>query len=145
MPAEQARASANPVQEMLAFNNLAYHEHLLGDLPAAKRHIEMALAMSEIYSLATFDQFHFSTRGEIALAGEDFNEAERWFDRALAAAVVADNEAHQANLKTNAGMLAQAWGDLDTALLLLQEARAASPPSGEAFLKAKIDLLLSYF
>ena len=140
LTAEQARENANPVQEMLAFNNLAYHEHLLGDLPAAKRHIEMALAMSEIYSLAPFDQFLFSTRGEIALAGGDFNEAERWFERAMAAAVVAANEVHQANLKANMGMLAQAQGDLDTALLLLQEARAALPPEGEAFLKTKIDL-----
>jgi predicted ATPase len=140
LTAEQSKANANPVQEMLAYNNLAYHEHLLGDMTAARAHIETALAMSEEYSLSPFSQYLFSTYGEIALAEGELADAERWFEQAMAEAIVANNQPHHANLKASMGKLAQVRGDLDAALLLLQEARLALPADGESFLRIKIEL-----
>ena len=81
-----ARVAGDPNQEVLAHNNAAYHAMLAGDLAAAHRHLDAALAQTESLDLRLPRQYLLSTRGEIALAERLWDEAETWFRQGLAEA-----------------------------------------------------------
>jgi DNA-binding SARP family transcriptional activator len=138
-----ADAARDDFQAILSTNNAAYHALLDHDLAAAHRHIDAALARAEARALRIPLQYLFSTRGELALAEEQFDEAEQWFARALSEAQRNGNEAHVANTLANQGMLARARGDLDEALVLFNRARTEASRLPVPHLQAQIALRLA--
>ncbi len=138
-----AQAAGEHYQEVLGHNNLAYHALLIGDLATAREHVETGLALAEARALRLPLQYLYSTRGEIALAGQRWDEAEDWFKRGLAEAERNGNLQQAANYRANLGLAARGRGDLDSALLLLEAARDSVATSTARHLQLQIDLWLA--
>jgi tetratricopeptide (TPR) repeat protein len=101
--------------------------------------------LAEAHDLLIPRQYLYSTRGEIALAEGHFDEAEAWFTRGLREAERQANNLQVANIRANLGLVAQARGDLDRALMLLETAYTLvsailAPPQ---HLQIQIDLWLA--
>ncbi|MBI4785471.1 MAG: AAA family ATPase [Chloroflexi bacterium] len=138
-----AAAAGNDFQQVLGHNNLAYHALVDGDLATAHEHIAAALSLAEERALRLPLQHLYSTRGEIALAEKEWDEAEGWFHRAQAEAEKNHNAREIANARANLALAARGRGDLDGALILLETARDAVAHLQDLHLQIKIDLWLT--
>jgi tetratricopeptide (TPR) repeat protein len=138
-----AEAAGEPNQQVLSHNNAAFHAMLAGDLPAAHRHIAMALDLADRLDLRLARQYLYSTRGEIALAEGQWDVAEEWFERSQAEAEAHGNVEQLAKARANLGLAAVGRGDLDSALILLEEAAALAAPLTARYMHAQIDLWLA--
>ncbi len=138
-----ARHLGNQTQEILAHNNYAYHAMLLGKLGAAHEHIDAAFALAEANTIVIPRQYLCSTRGEIALAEEQWEEAEQWFKQAIVEAERTGNAVQAANSRANLGLVALGKGDLDNALLLLESAWQAVEDLQVPYVQTLIDLWLT--
>jgi tetratricopeptide (TPR) repeat protein len=138
-----AQQHNNPYQEVLGYNNLAYHAALAGDLALAHEAIEHGLALADNYSFHLPRLYLYSSRGEIALIEERFAEAESWFQRALKEAGEAGDALQMANLEANLGRVAHRRGELDEALTLLEAARQAVTGLTAEHLEVQIDVWLA--
>ena len=145
--AETARAGAakpaEPNQEVLALNNLAYHLMLLGETAEAEERIDAALQLSDAFGLTMPCEYLYSTRGEILIAEGRWDEAEEWVNVSLAESKLRNNVAHAAKCRANLGRIAQGRGDLDSALLSLEEAAEIAAPLVARFVQSQIDLWLA--
>jgi ATP/maltotriose-dependent transcriptional regulator MalT len=141
--AELARRAGDPNQRVLALNNLAYHKMLIGETVAAAERIGEALQLADAYGLALSREYLYSTRGEIALAEARWDEAAHWIARSEAAAREHNNPAHVAKCRANLARAARGRGDLDTALILMEEAAEMAAPLIARFAQAQIDLWLA--
>jgi hypothetical protein len=83
--AEEAPGDTGITQRILAYNNLGYHLHLLGD-SAAHDHARRGLQLAQEKGVLTMKTYVLSTLGEIALAANDLDLAERYFSEGLALA-----------------------------------------------------------
>ncbi len=140
--AELARQVGDPNRRVLALNNLAYHTMLLGNTADAGAHIDEALQLADTYGLTLAREYLYSTRGEIFIAESRWDDAERWINLSLADAGEHNNAAHAAKCRANLARIAQGRGDLDTALILLEEAAEMAAPLTARFMQAQIDLWL---
>jgi tetratricopeptide (TPR) repeat protein len=140
---ELARQAGDPGQEILAQNNFAYHSLLLGDLPSAHEHIDTALTLSEEFALQMPRQYLYSTRGEVALAEKQWEEAESWFHRGISEAEKSGNMVQVANYRANLGLTAQGRGELDAALLHFESALQTLNAQIAPFLQVQIHLWLT--
>lgn len=138
-----AADAGEPNQQVLSHNNAAYHAMLAGDLPRAHMHMAAALELADRLDLYLPRQYLYSTRGEIALAEAQWDEAEAWFRRSLAAAESSGNVEQQAKGRANLALAARGRGDLATALRLLEEAATLAAPLTAAFMQTQIDLWLA--
>jgi DNA-binding SARP family transcriptional activator len=127
---------------ILAHNNLAYHLHLLGD-PRAEEIIQEAIALAVEKGVLTVFAYLWSTRGEIALAQEDFATAEIAFNQALAHAQRLYQPERMAGLTANLGLLALARGQTGFALHRFTTALAQADAISSRFLAAQIRLWLA--
>ena len=138
-----APAGGDRFLEVLGHNNLAYHAHLAGDLDLAQEHIETGLALAGELALFVPRQYLYSTRGEIARAEEQLDEAESWFERALAEAQKHHNQVQAANIRANLGLVDRDRGDLAGALAQLRRAREMLGDLAAEHLRIQIDLWLA--
>lgn len=138
-----ARREREPNQQMLALNNLAYHTMLLGEIEQARRYIEEATALAEQYGLGLSREYLLSTRGEIELAAGNWAEAEECIAASFVEARSHNNVAHMAKCKANLAHAARGRGDLDAALILLEEAAELAAPLPARYLKVQLDLWLA--
>jgi tetratricopeptide (TPR) repeat protein len=127
---------------ILAYNNLAYHLHLLGD-PRAEEYIQKALVMAQERGVLTLFAYLLSTQGEIALAQEDFTTAELAFTRALAHAHRLNQPERVAGVTANLGLLALARGQHDLAIHRFSTALTQADAISNLFLAAQIRLWLA--
>ncbi len=139
----QAYAGGDDYLEVLSLNNAAYHALLDGDLAAAHDTIARALALAEARALRLPLQHLYSTRGEIALAEEQWAEAERWFGLGLAEAERNGNRREMGNYHANLALAARGRGDLAQARQRLEEAQALTAESADVYLQIKTDLWLA--
>jgi ATP/maltotriose-dependent transcriptional regulator MalT len=139
---DAAHKSDDPLQEAMAHNNLAYHALLAGKLALAHEHIDQALALVDAGAIQMPRQYLYSTRGEIALAEQQWDEAEIWFQKGMAEAEKAGNLVQAANYQANLALVAQGRGDLDAALVWLESAQQAAAPLTAPHLQAQIDVWL---
>jgi DNA-binding SARP family transcriptional activator len=140
--AEQADTPAAGLRGILARNNLAYHLHLLGD-PGAGEYARAGLALAQQTGELAMQTFLLSTLGEIALAAEGFDEAERYFEDGLALAERLSIPERIAGLTANLGLLARARGETDLAIHHLSTALARADSLGLRHLAAQTRLWLA--
>jgi tetratricopeptide (TPR) repeat protein len=137
-----AQRVENQLIEVLAYNNVAYHALLAGDLATAHAYVATGLELTETRALTVPRQWLYSTSGEIALVEGQWDEAESWFTRGMAEAQQQGNDAQVVSYQANLGLVARGRGDLDGALLLLAAAREAAAKLTSPHLQAKVDLWL---
>lgn len=128
---------------ILAHNNLAYHSILTGSMGLAHGHIESALRIAEATAIQMPRQYLYSTRGEIALAEQHYDDAETWFQRGKSEAEKAGNTLQAAGYQANLGLVAQGRGELDLALIQFEIARSSILNLQAPFLLTQIDLWLA--
>jgi DNA-binding SARP family transcriptional activator/tetratricopeptide (TPR) repeat protein len=138
-----ARVADSLFQRVLAHNNLGYHYMLAGQLLKARENVEQGLSLSDQNALFLPRLYLYSTRGEIALAEGDFDGADTWFAQALEEAERHDNQAQAAGIVANQGLVARKRGNLDEALLLLEEAHHKLERLSSPHLQIKVDLWLT--
>lgn len=128
--------------EILAYNNIAYHLHLLGD-PRAEETIQKALKLAQETGYLTVLAYLLSTWGEIALAQEEFVTAESAFTQALAHAQRFHQPERIAGITANLGLLAIARGQNELATHHLNTALTQADAISSRFLAAQIRLWLA--
>ena len=138
-----AQAAGNLALEVYGHNNLAYHALLAHDLDTAQAQIESGMALAQKHALFIPWQYLYSTRGEIALAQGQLDEAETFFHRALSEAEKHGNQLQVANIGANLSRVARERGDSDGALILLTEASRAVREQPALHLHTQIDLWLA--
>ena len=138
-----AHEAGELIQEILGYNNAAYHTMLMGDLPEAQTLIEAGLHLAESASLRVPLQFIYSTSGEIAMADQQWEEAEKWFKRALIEVERTGNKRQLANNYANLALAARGHGDSDSALLLFEQAYANLGHMSAPHLHIQLDLWLT--
>lgn len=139
--AEEAPGDTGLVQRTLALNNLGYHLHLLND-PAAQEYAQTGLQLARENGLLPMQTFLLSTLGEIALAAQQFDQAEQSFNAGLALAERLNNPERIAGLTANLGLVALARGQTDLAIHHLSTALARADGLGTRHLAAQIRLWL---
>jgi DNA-binding SARP family transcriptional activator len=138
-----ARQSGNDFYEAVGYNNSAYRALLLGNYQGAHEYLEAGLRLVEERVLEVPRQWLYSTRGELALAEEEWDEAERWFQRGIVHAERNGNQAQIAMYYANLGLAARGRGDLTRAVQLLEQAQANTTHETAAFQQTQIDLWLA--
>jgi DNA-binding SARP family transcriptional activator len=141
--AQHASAAGDRYQEVLAFNNAAYHALLASDLDNARQLINRALTLVEVYAFRLPRTYVYSTRGEIALAENNLDEASEWLTRALREAEYARIVEQKAGGLANLALVDRKRGDLDAAVIQLESARATVDGLAVLHLRIKIELWLA--
>jgi tetratricopeptide (TPR) repeat protein len=140
--AEEAPGDTGVTQRILAHNNLAYHLHLLGD-SAAHEYASRGLQLAQEKGEVTMQPYLLSTLGEIALAANDLDLAERYFTEGLALAEQISMPERIAGLTANLGLVARARGQNDLAIHRLSTALARADALGTRHLAALVRLWLA--
>jgi tetratricopeptide (TPR) repeat protein len=124
---------------VLAYNNLGYHLHLLGD-PTARSFAEAGLRLAEAKGPGWGRSYLHSTLGEIALTAGDVEAAEHHFMAGLAIAEQRGQGERIAGLTANLGLVALRRGERSLALERLSTALAQADDLGAHHLAAQIRL-----
>lgn len=143
--AEEAPGDTAVTQRILAYNNLGYHLHLLHDADterAAHESAEQGLQLAQAKGVLTLQPYLLSTLGEIALAANELDLAERYFTEGLALAEQLSMPERLAGLTANLGLVARARGQNDLAIHRLSTALAHADALGTRHLAAQIRLWL---
>jgi DNA-binding SARP family transcriptional activator/predicted ATPase len=138
--AHQAR---DHYQQILSYNNAAYHALLVSDIAAARQYIDEGFALTHTHAMKLPLQYLYSTRGQIALAEKSWDVAIDWFTRALEASQEHDNREQVADDKMNLAIAARGKGDLDNALALLEQARDQAQSLNAQHMQTQIELRLA--
>ena len=140
--AQEAPPELGSSLHILACNNLAYHLLLAGD-PAAREYAEAGMALAVEKGAIGLQPYLFSTLGEISLAEDDLDSAERYFSEGLALAERITFPERIAGLTANLGLVAQRRGQLDLAIHRLSMAQVRADTLGTRHLAAQIRLWLA--
>jgi DNA-binding SARP family transcriptional activator len=127
---------------VLAYNNLAYHLHLLGD-PQALNYVEAGLSLAREKGELPMQTYLLSTRGEIALAAGDLDLAQECFLQGLALAERISMLERIAGLTANLGLVEIQSGQHELAIHHLSTALAQADTLGTQHLAAQIRLWLA--
>lgn len=141
-------AQGNPgsldiTRSIMLYNNLAYHLHLLGDQRAAADAVHAGIDVAQEKGSGSHLPYLLSTSGEIALAQNDLDAAERFFDQGLAAARAMPIPERVAGITANLGLVKKARGQNDAARELLTDARERADAVGNGHLAVRIRIWLA--
>ena len=140
--AEASGLEAALTWHILAYNNLAYHLHLLGD-PSAAGYARAGLALAQEKGVLSSQTYLLSTLGEIALAASDLDAAEKHLTDGLALAERLAMPERIAGLDANLGRVAAQRGQTALAVHRLSTALARADMLGTQHLAAQIRLWLA--
>ncbi|MCL4487316.1 MAG: AAA family ATPase [Chloroflexi bacterium] len=129
-------------RHVLLYNNLAYHLHLLND-PEASEFARTGLQFAREKGTRTHQSYLLSTSGEIALAQNDLDAAERFFSEGLELAEQLTIPERIAGLTANLGLVARQRGDTARARELLTDALARANQIGASHLAVRIRMWLA--
>jgi DNA-binding SARP family transcriptional activator len=127
---------------ILAYNNLAYHLHLIQD-PQALVYVVKGLELASEKGELPLLTYLLSTRGEIALAAGDLELAESCFQEGLALAERVSMLERVAGLTANLGLVEHQRGQQQLAIHHLSTAQARADALGTQHLAAQIRLWLA--
>jgi DNA-binding SARP family transcriptional activator/lipopolysaccharide biosynthesis regulator YciM len=127
----------------LAYNNIAYHNLLLGRVEAALEAVTKGQRIAMTYELVGALLHLYSTQGEIYLYQAEWDRALQCFQRGLALATDLGNLERQAGYWANLALVARGQGDLTRARELLQDARSLIAGQGYWHLHTRILLWLA--
>jgi len=140
--AEQATEPEALPFRVLAYNNLAYHLHLLNDA-SAMEYVQAGWQLAVESGVLLFQPYLLSTRGEIQLAQGDIDAAEKNFNDGLALADRLSIPERQAGLLANLGRVAQRRGQHALAIHRLSTALARAEALNLKHLSAQIRVWLA--
>jgi DNA-binding SARP family transcriptional activator len=141
--AGSAESEASLPQRILAYNNLAYHRHLLDPQdPQALEHAHLGLRLAQETGALGLQTYLLSTLGEIALAQGDPDAAEKYFADGLALAERLTIPERIAGLTANLGRVAVRRGETPLAIHRLSTALTRADAVGTHHLAAQIRLWL---
>jgi len=127
---------------VLAYNNLAYHLHLMGDASAIE-YVQAGLQFAIDNGILGFQPYLLSTLGEILLARGDNDAAEKNFNEALAMSERLSIPERLAGLMANLGLVAQKRGENALAIHRLSTALARAEALNLKHLSAQIRVWLA--
>ncbi len=127
----------------LAYNNLAYHHLLLGDLDASRRSAEQGLKLAETYEMLGVLVYLYSTQGEILLYQANWLAAAEMFQRGLSLAEELNHVERQAGYRAGLALAARGQNDLNLAMTLLEEGLALIAGQGYWHLRARLQIWLA--
>lgn len=127
---------------ILAYNNLAYHLHLLHD-PTAIDYAQKGLRLAQEKGVLGLQLFLLSTLGEIVLGANEVDAAERYFVEGLALAESLSVPERIAGLTANLGLVAARRGQTASAIHRLSTALARADALGTQHLAAQIRVWLA--
>jgi DNA-binding SARP family transcriptional activator len=140
--AEQSASDAGSNREILAYNNLAYHLHLMGDAEA-EAHAQKGLKLIEDRGALGLKPYLLSTLGEIALASGDLESAEESFSAGLRLAEQLVIPERVVGITANLGRVAQRRGQTALAIHRLSTALVQADGLGTRHLATRIRLWLA--
>lgn len=120
--AQVAEAGQAHYFHALAYNNLAYHNLLLGRLEAAQRALAQGQNLAETHELLGALLHLSSTQVEVHLYLAEWEAAEETCQHGLALAEELGNPERQAGYRAGLALAARGQHDLEKATVLLQEA-----------------------
>ncbi len=126
--------------QILGYNNLAYHSHLLHD-PAAIDYARQGLQLAQEQGMLALEPFLLSTLGEIELE-RDLTASEKYFNEGLTLAERLSMPERIAGLTANLGRVAYRRGEMALAIHRLSTALAKAETLGLPHLAAQIRLWL---
>ena len=127
----------------LAHNNFAYHSLLLGRVNEARQSVSQGIKIAETYDLLAALLHLYSTKGEIFLYLEDWQEAEESFRRGLALAEELSSLERQAGYRGGLALVARGRKDFAGARHLLEEALNLIVDQGYLHLRTRLQLWLA--
>jgi len=127
----------------LARNNFAYHSLLLGRVDEAEQSVAEGIKIAEAYDLLAALLHLYSTKGEIQLHLNKWNEAKASFHAGLALAEELGSLERQAGYRGGLALAARGKGDFDVARHLLEEALALIAEQGYWHLRTRLQLWLA--
>jgi predicted ATPase/DNA-binding SARP family transcriptional activator len=130
------------LREIMLYNNLAYHLHLLGDASAGE-YAQAGIKLAQERGSLTHLSYLLSTSGEIALAGGDLDEAERFFSEGLELARQVPIAERIAGHTANLGLVAHRRGELALAREHLRDALQQAEAVGARHLGVRIRVWLA--
>lgn len=142
MVAEKRMIDVSVPRLLLAYNNLAYHLHLLGD-ETAEEYALTGLRLSREQGSLITQTYLLSTLGEIALTKGDLETAEKYFKDGLHLSERISMPERIAGFTANLGLLAVKRGKPEIAIHRLSTAMKASDDLGTRHLSAQIRIWLA--
>ncbi|MGH2501649.1 MAG: hypothetical protein ACRDID_03935, partial [Ktedonobacterales bacterium] len=139
----QAHTIGDYFHEARGLDCLADQALAVGDMAMARHAIEDGLTLARAHRVRLVYQWLYITRGKIALAECDWQEAEAWLRRGLAEAERFGAVSHIAACHASMARLAQTRGEFDAALDLLETARTQAALASETYMRAELDLALT--
>ena len=139
---ERGQGTLDTLRNIMLFNNLAYHLHLLGD-PAAMGYVQKGIKLAQERGSLSHLPYLYSTSGEIALATGDLDTTEKYFRDGLALAEQIPIPERIAGMTANLGLVAKQRGDLTLARERLQSALKLVEPLGNHHLEVRIRIWLA--
>ncbi|HEU0000984.1 MAG TPA: AAA family ATPase [Ktedonobacteraceae bacterium] len=129
--------------QALAYNNLAYHHLLPGNIEAAQKALSKGYALAESHEMFGALLHLTSTRGEISLYLHEWTEAWATFQHGLTLAEELNNLERQAGFRAGLALAARGQGRLDDATRLLEEALLLISERGYWHLRTRLQLWLA--
>jgi DNA-binding SARP family transcriptional activator len=139
---ERGEGTLDTLRNIMLYNNLAYQLHLLGDA-SATTYIQKGIQLAQERGSLSHLPYLYSTSGEIALADEDLDTAEKYFRDGLRLAKQIPLRERIAGMTANLGLVAKARGKMDLAREQLQKALTLVEPLGNHHLEVRIRIWLA--
>jgi tetratricopeptide (TPR) repeat protein len=139
---ERGEGTLDTLRNIMLYNNLAYQLHLLGDA-SATTYIQKGIQLAQERGSLSHPPYLYSTSGEIALADEDLDTAEKYFRDGLRLAKQIPLRERIAGMTANLGLVAKARGKMDLAREQLQKALTLVEPLGNHHLEVRIRIWLA--
>jgi len=139
---ERGDGTLDILRNIMAYNNLGYYLHLLGDASAID-YIKKGIALAKERGSLSHLPYLYSTSGEIALANGDLDAAEKYFRDGLALAEQIPFPERIAGLTANLGLVAKERGDIVLARERFQTALNLVEPLRNRHLEVRIRIWLA--